>query len=407
MKIVRIKESTIKEALERVKRELGPDAVVVSTRTVWEREGLKKKRYFEVAAAVEKEECTRLSSEQLSTSSSASFSNDLMSEIINLSVELQRFRENWDRAYIQAFSEIRERVEGLETNVARLYDSLHEMARALDRVANGIIPTFAKNDETKEKVLKDIYGKLWESGFHPSIIHKWLKSLAENLENSDSAANSKKIEHQSLEFIAKKLIELVPPCEPARIHNFRRLALIGPTGSGKTTTLAKLILDWFEQGMRPQIVFWKRPDSLSLDTLLKPFGISTSMIKSWEELKRALSNSNMPTIVDLYGVSPRYKSDFERLNDMCALLDLEAHLCLPAYISLSEAKWLIKEFEQCNPNSILITKLDECRSPSGILQGISEHNLPLSIFTTGKDIPGNFEVATPERLAAMVLGLST
>lgn len=405
MKIVRIKEPSVKEALERVKRELGPDAVVVSTRTVWEREGLKKKRYFEVAVAVEKEKESQLLSEQ-PTLSSGTFTGDLASEIVNLSAELQQFRENWDRAHMQAFSEIKQRVEMLETNIARLYDSFHEMTRALDRVVDEIVPTFTKRDESKEKVLRDIYIKLWESGFHPSIIRKWLKNLAEDLENNVGAVNPEKIEHQSVEFIAKKLVELIPPCEPTKICDFRRLALIGPSGTGKTTTLAKLIVDWFERGVRPQIAFWKRPDSLSLDALLKPFGISASLITSWEDLKRSLSNTDVPAVVDLCGVSPRYRSDFEHLRNMCNLLNLDVHLCLPAYISLSDARWLAKQFEKFSPNSIIITKLDECHSPAGIIQGIFEHKIPLSIFTTGKEVPGNFEVATPERLAAMILGLS-
>lgn len=405
MKIVRIKESSIKEALERVKRELGSDAVVVSTRTVWEREGLRKKRYFEIAAAVEKEKGAELISEQSRLSPEPFASDDLKSEIVNLSAELEQFRENWDRAHIQAFSEIRQRVEGLETNVTRLYDSFQDMARALDKVVDEIAPTFTKRDENKEKILKDIYVKLWENGFHPSVIRRWLKNLAEDMERSVGGTKPENIEHQSLEFIAKKLVEFVPACEPSKIRDFKRLALIGPSGAGKTTTLAKLVVDWFERGMRPQVAFWERQDSLSLGTLLKPFGISASLITSWEDLKKNLSNSDVPAVVDLCGVSPRYKGDFERLGSMCNLLDLDAHLCLPAYLSLSEAKWLAKQFEQFNLNSIVITKLDECHSPAGIIQGLFERKIPLSIFTTGREIPGNFEVATPERLAAMILEL--
>jgi len=404
MRIVRIKAGSIKEALERLKRELGSEAVVVSTRTLWEREGLRKKKYFEVAAAIEKEKGVELPGEQPKLSLEPVFADDLKTEIVNLSAQVEQFKESWDRTQIQSFSELNKRVEGLETNVVKLYDSFQDLARALDKVADELNPTFIKRDQSKEKVLKNIYIKLWEGGFHPSLIRKWMKNLAEDLEKANNTT-SEKIENQALEFIARKLVEFVPSCEPSKIRSFKRLALVGPSGTGKTTTLAKLVVDWFDQGMRPTIAFWEREDSISLGNLLKPFGISSSTIKSWEDLKRCLADSDFPAVVDFCGISPRYKSDLERFQDMCSTFDFDVHLCLPANISFSEARWLANQFEQFHPNSVVITKLDECQSPAGILQGISENKIPLSIFTTGREIPGNFEIATPERLAAMILGL--
>jgi len=402
MRVVRVRAGSVKEALDRLKRELGSDAVVVSTRTVWERDGVKKRRRIEVAAAVEREAASGFASD--APQQSAEIQEGLHSEIINLSAVVGQLKDSWDRANVQVFPELRDRVERLEGDMSKLYDSFHDLACSLERVVDEMFPMPIKRNKRSEDVLKKVYARLWEGGFHPSLCRRWLKELAEDLNGSD-VSDPKGAESKALELIARKLIEFVPPCEPSRVQGFKQLAFIGPSGTGKTTTLAKLIVDWADRGARPAVAFIERENSVALDSLLSPFGLSATPVQSWEDVKRWALDKEVPAILDLCGTSPRERAGVERLGSLCSSLNLDVHLCLPASLSLSDTRWLVSQFERFEPKSIVLTKLDECKSPAGVLQGLSGCNIPLSIFTTGREIPSDFEAATPERLAAMILGL--
>ena len=402
MRIVRIRAGSVKEAVERLKRELGSDAVVISTRTVWERDGLKKRRRIEVAAAVEREVGAELPSSEAYPSQE--IADDLRSEIVNLSAMVEQLRESWDRAQIQVLSDMKERVARLEYDMTRLYDSFHKLARAIERAVDEMFPMPPNSDEKTQEVLTETYEKLLQSGLHPSLARRWTKELADEL-NSSGGSDPDVAENKALEFIARKLIDYAPPCEPSKIQGFRNLVLIGPSGTGKTTTLAKLIVDWAERGAKPAVAFAQKPDSIPLDSLLQPFGLDAVPVEGWEEMRRWLLNQEVPTVLDLRGISPRERSDVERLTELCSSAELDVHLCLPASLSFSDAVWFVEEFKRFNPKSVILTKLDECKSPAGVLQGLAGYGLPLSVFTTGRDIPRDLEAATPERLAAMILGL--
>jgi len=402
MKVVRVRAGSVKEALDKLKRELGSEAVVVSTRTVWERDGVRKRRLIEIAAAVENEAAANIPGEM--PQQVAELHEDLRSEILNLSAAVDGLRESWDRAQIQVFSELKDRTARLEDDVSKLYDSLHDLARTLERVVDEMFPLPISRDKGVEGTLKRVYQKLWEGGLHPSICRRWLKELADELGSSE-ASDPGDVENRALEFVARKLLDLVPPCDPSQIQGFRQLAFVGPSGAGKTTTLAKLIVDWADRGAKPAVAYMKRDGSTALDSLLKPFGLSATPVQSWEDARRWMLGCEVPAILDLCGVSPRDGAQFGMLEGLCSSLDMSVHLCLPASLSLSDTQWLMDRFGRFKPRSVILTKLDECKSPAGVLQGLSRCGIPLSIFTTGRDIPRDFESATPERLAAMILGL--
>ena len=192
----------------------------------------------------------------------------------------------------------------------------------------------------------------------------------------------------------------------------RCVALVGPTGVGKTTTLAKL-------AAIAALVNHRRVAFVSLDQYrvggTEQLGRYAELIgcameiahdrRSLEISLRRLGQAEL-VLIDTAGRSPRDLAAIGELADCLHGVDeaVEVGLCLPAAIGDAEAHVTVDLLAPLRPTRLVSTKLDEAVFLGSIVGAQVMSGLPLAHFTTGQRVPEDIEVAAPERLAALLCG---
>jgi len=190
------------------------------------------------------------------------------------------------------------------------------------------------------------------------------------------------------------------------------VALVGPTGVGKTTTVAKLAANYrLRQGLRVGLVTtdtFRIAAVEQLRTYAEIIGAPLRVALTPEEMVdscAALSDCDV-ALIDTAGRSP---NDAERLAELAAFLDAAkphtTHLLLSSTASEATLTSVANRFAAVRPNRVIFTKLDEAVNYGVLLSVAHRLRLRLSYLTTGQEVPDHIEAATPERLARLALGV--
>jgi len=213
---------------------------------------------------------------------------------------------------------------------------------------------------------------------------------------------------------AKLIAESVTFFQTQPVEGPRVFILVGPTGVGKTTTIAKLAavyglsevdtdvriitVDSFRIGARAQV-----------ESYGEIMGISVKAIDNYDELRRqiALASDADLILVDTIGKSPR---DVRKIEDMRQLLlacgnQAEVHLAISATTKTANLVEIMEHFRSFNYQSVVLTKLDETSGIGNLISVISSSNVPLSYLTDGQCVPVDIAVASPTRLLSRLKGL--
>jgi flagellar biosynthesis protein FlhF len=235
-----------------------------------------------------------------------------------------------------------------------------------------------------------------------------------NRHGSHSAATQKLIR----EAVERRIAALLPADDsdgfrilPGRHGRARRIAFVGPTGVGKTTTLAKIAAQLtLKRGLRVGIVAADTYRIAAVDqlrTYAEILGIAVEVASSPADAARACERLGEVDVV-LIDTAGRSQNDRMKLSELKAFLAAaepdETHLVLSA---TAGARTLAKEaesFSALGADRLVLTKLDEAAS-FGTLVGLVERlGTRVSFFTHGQEVPDHIEVAQARRLAALVMG---
>jgi flagellar biosynthesis protein FlhF len=112
-------------------------------------------------------------------------------------------------------------------------------------------------------------------------------------------------------------------------------------------------------------------------------------------------------LIDTEGRSPRDDLQIQELKRLLAEANVdEVHLVLNMTASVKSMESAVEKFTAASSNmtSIILTKLDEAAGMGTLLSIARRIPLPLSYLTTGQDVPDDIEMATPGRIARLILG---
>ncbi len=187
----------------------------------------------------------------------------------------------------------------------------------------------------------------------------------------------------------------------------RILILVGPTGVGKTTTIAKLAAMYGLSGtaVKPLSVRMITIDNYrigakqQIETYGNIMGIPVSSVESFDELKKtiALYSTDVDLIlVDTIGKSPR---DSIKLAEMKKLLSVcgsqaEVHLAVGASTKFSDISEIIQQFEPFNYRSVIVTKLDETIRVGNVICALKDKGKSISFITDGQTVPTDIHRAS-------------
>ncbi len=192
----------------------------------------------------------------------------------------------------------------------------------------------------------------------------------------------------------------------------RIITFLGPTGVGKTTTIAKIAAEL--------VINQKRPVTLATTDTFKIAAVEqlqtyANILKvplevcpnaeSFASLRDHLGPEDV-VLVDTAGFGPRDEKKLVELSSLLQSVRTEKHLCVSSTTRDADLLQVVHRFRIFEPEYLVFTKLDETTSYGNIYNLAARTHMPLSYFTMGQRVPEDMEVATKERVADLILNLA-
>lgn len=403
MNLQTFKAPTMAEALTQVKSSMGMDAVILHTRTFHTRAwlGLRRREMVEITAGhgigiAERRRASAQRSVPLPAPTTYGRPGAVTRRLPDVTSPADRGRQLLEMP--------------AATSAAMLSIS-QEMSSLKSIVKDLVTQTRQRQQPNIPEELFDHYMRLIGSEVSEELAGEVIKTLQRQV----------RPEHFSQpEFVKERLIELLEklivttgPIVRIKKSGPHIVALIGPTGVGKTTTLAKLAANLkLRDRHRVGLITLDTYRIAAVDQLKRYADIIGSplrVVSGADDLRDAAGSMADCefVLIDTAGRSP---NDALKLNELKGILAAvepdEVHLVLAATASEHCLELALSRFSDVRADKIIFTKLDEAANVGALLNVVRKNNKSLSYITTGQDVPDDIEVGRGRRLAQLILGES-
>ena len=429
MNLKRYRVKNIKEALAFIKRDLGPDALIVSTRQVKEGKGafgMFGKTMLEVTAAASEAKKPSARAKAVDTKAVETYRHD--SEISEASMA-NTFLTPKNKSALSISDETRKMMLPIQKELQGIRLTLGDLSNQSDGLNNHMMGQLknelgemrhmlhilaSRSNSLSEPDLPEnlllLYQQMKFSGLEEKFARRIVLEAQRNM-TEDDAENYSYVKI----FIARmlmKIIKITKGLEGLKPQQ-KIVALLGPTGVGKTTTVAKIASE--------QMTKYKRKVALiSVDTIhssavrqirsfAKMIKAPISVVNDKSEMNKAISSYEdyESIIIDTDGCSQRNE---KQLLEMREFFDergrIHNYLVLSATSKDSDMNEVTRKFGSMPIDSIIFTKLDESAAYGSLFNHAIRFKKPLSYLSVGQKIPEDIEVASKERLVDLLLNIS-
>ena len=274
-----------------------------------------------------------------------------------------------------------------------------ELTAALDR--EGSAPRRSgSEDRHPTAAADDVTARLVATGLDREFAEEIARSMPAGARRGASPARLR----DALSRRLSELADVARDYQPIEVF-------VGPPGAGKTTTIAKvaaqararrgarfslIAADGFRVGAVDQLRTYA-------DILDAPFHAAPSATA----LETLLTDApETPTLVDTAGRSPSDAEARELFGVLERMPAVRTHLVLPASTPANAARRIIDSYAAARPSRLVLTKLDEAESLTALIGVLRGLKIPVSYLCSGQRVPDDLAPATPDLLAACVLGES-
>lgn len=373
MRVKRYEGRNIQEVISKIKVDLGPSATVLYMKDITQKRLFRKKiKKIEVVAGKEE------SKPSLDTAK----------------IELLQ----WE------LKELKESVKNISSKINTVSE-IPKAAPAPAAAKEAVSPDFFERKNLLAPVIKNMRKRLRDLDIEDDIVDGILDEF-QGTYGEKEFMNPSAFE----DFLTGYIRRQVEVSGPIATGERKVVAFVGPTGVGKTTTIAKLAAHF-------SLVERKKVSLLTIDTYriaavdqLKTYaeiiGIPVEVVFTPNEFSVSLSKNQDKDLIfiDTAGGNP---FDSVRMGELKKFLDQEPHIETHLLISLTtKAKELIEIFNCYNVmhiDRVIFTKLDECKTFGNILNVAAKVGQPISYVTTGQNVPDDIEVGEIDRLMNFIL----
>ncbi|MFP6764526.1 MAG: hypothetical protein VB858_12940, partial [Planctomycetaceae bacterium] len=286
--------------------------------------------------------------------------------------------------------------------VATRLDVLQKMVENLSRSAH------LRGAEEMPPQLFEVYTQLIDADMEGDVARELMCALRDKGSAEQIADPA-----ESLSFLASMVeseVRCSSPITPRPGHR-KVVALVGPTGVGKTTTIAKLAANFrLRDGIRMGLVTvdtYRIAAVEQLRTYAEIIDLPMKVVTTPLEMRQALEElSGLDLVlIDTAGRSPRDDLKIQELQSLLLEADVdEVHVVMSLTASVRSIRMTCDQFAAVSPTALILTKLDEAPGMGSLLSVARQVSLPVSYLTTGQDVPEDIESAEPQRVSRLVLG---
>lgn len=384
MDVQTFKAATMQEALATVRKTLGPDALILHTRQVprqgrmpWQRDAMDT----EITATTDEQ----LSAEvphrtaPLKQPTRNRYQGAPSEPTLSSTIESDRFKqqiqEELESAWEPRFLELKGMLESLRSEIST--------------------KSQAGSYRGWSAPLTQLQQTLLDQDLPPRLVQQLISELSQrNIQDVCHPAGQ-----QQLQEMLQNRVQCQGPIQVKR--NARRVvALVGPTGVGKTTTIAKLAANFrLREGLNMGLVTidtYRIAAVEQLRTYAEIIDLPMEVVTDRAELDQALQKfSGLDLVlIDTAGRSPHDELKLKQLTELFTNAPIdEIHLVLSCVASERSVRTAAEKFAAIQPTAMLATKRDEADSPACLLNLHEITKLPLSYVTMGQDVPDDIELA--------------
>jgi flagellar biosynthesis protein FlhF len=383
---------TLQEAIARIRSELGPDAEVLETKQIRGNfMGFSRSRIEVTASSYLPVKPTELSSGQ------DPISVDALPKSNSPQSNMQH--DQPDRLGV---SDV---IATAEPNSADCSPSISNRPFEGANTSSVIAPT-TDTIESFERPYRRVFDDLVAANINPSIAQQWV--VAAKVVCGDNPRDIWSVRVT----ISRWIRDWVSIAEPIDLHSEtqHRIAFLGGSGVGKTTTLAKMAaMLSIEYGARVGILSLdSRPGSgfHLLNCYSKMMGWKLSRIESISEIAAALPQWNDCQFL-LIDTPPCLPNSDESISNTLEALNLiqptSKQLVLSSTTSQSAFDRSVALAAPLGPDQMILTKIDESGGLGGLVESLHRCKLPISFVTTGQEVPNDISQATSLRICQWIM----
>ncbi|TQR29354.1 flagellar biosynthesis protein FlhF [Campylobacter sp. MIT 99-7217] len=352
--------------------------------------------------------------------SNAAKTSSSYSKPINTQMNAQSKLDNFKQRLSEVSSEIG-KVTGLSEEISRSvppsYDkkmeSFEKQINALSQQVSLVVDMMwqdkadLRNNLVIPPEFASIYKQAKESGMKEEHLEAIMKATIENM-----PAMMKSNPEAVSRYFHSLLRNMLPCRAETEIKKQKIMMLVGPTGVGKTTTLAKLAfryaygdkryktgiitLDTYRIGAVEQLFQYAKMMKLPIIDSIEP-----------KDLDEAIKNLNHCEVilVDTIGNSQYDQGKLAKTKEFLSHSNaqIDVNLVISANTKYEDLLEIYKNFSSLNIDTLIITKFDETKVFGNIFSLIYEINVPMSFFSVGQEVPDDIELANSEFLVNCIL----
>lgn len=391
MKIKKFVAPSMPEAMKKVRSELGSDAVILNSKVVQKGGifGFFTKKNIEVIAAVDPKpakESQSLKKEMKKRLSPVTDGNGKQKDRI---LDEQRVTE-YEKVPVQSTDILQE---------------IKDLKSIMKDLSSGVSTSF----EQYPGALKDINQYLIGQELQDSLRQELLSSLLERWYLNHANASYE----EAFKWLEQILFQKISHFKFGGISYQRKFVnVVGPTGVGKTTTLAKIAAECVLKDNK-KVAFittdtYRIAAIDQLKTYAKILGVPIEVCYNMDDFRNAKQkfiNYDL-ILIDTAGRNFRNKQYVEDLEGVIDFNEeMETFLVLALTSKLSDMKAIFNQFSLININRLIFTKVDETSNFGSMVNLMMEYNIGVAYVTNGQNVPDDIIEATPTGIIKTILGV--
>jgi len=420
MKVVTFTGSTPSEALKKVKMEYGDEAMIIETKTI-RKKTLSEDGLYEILVGIDEEmERNALKKKQHSRQKASlqHESEEILFDISNAAKQISKVAKVTKDPFSSLYDPTIKQTQQPQTVVEpkELKEIKTEITKLADKVK--LIQNMFWDEKSPElnhpipPEFAEIYKLASQSGMDKEHLDSIMKLTLEHMP-SRLRENSQTVKRYFQTLLRKMIpirLESLPTKGATKVMMF-----VGPTGVGKTTTIAKLaarysflmekkykvgliVLDTYRIGAVEQLMQYARMMKLGIETVVDPPEFTTAL--------NSLSYCDF-ILIDTMGSSPydrkKIETIYECLEASNGNYNIDVSLVLPSSLKYEDLLIAHENFSTLNIDTIIFTKLDETKGFGNIFSFALETNMPISYFSVGQEVPEDLVVANSDFLVECLL----